>query len=59
MERTFADSQSEPGREPAHSATSTAGTRGSSVPSGAKDAVEFIDVHKAFGRNKILRGLNL
>jgi phospholipid/cholesterol/gamma-HCH transport system ATP-binding protein len=23
------------------------------------DAVEFIDVHKAFGRNKILRGLNL
>ena len=28
-------------------------------PSGAKDAVEFIDVHKAFGRNKILRGLNL
>ena len=26
---------------------------------GAKDAVEFIDVHKAFGRNKILRGLNL
>jgi phospholipid/cholesterol/gamma-HCH transport system ATP-binding protein len=28
-------------------------------PHGAKDAVEFIDVHKAFGRNKILRGLNL
>jgi phospholipid/cholesterol/gamma-HCH transport system ATP-binding protein len=28
-------------------------------PSGAKDAVEFVDVHKAFGRNKILRGLNL
>jgi len=25
----------------------------------AKDAVEFIEVHKAFGRNKILRGLNL
>ena len=23
------------------------------------DAVEFIDVHKAFGRNKILRGLNM
>ena len=28
-------------------------------PHGAKDAVEFIDVHKAFGRNKILRGLNM
>ncbi|MEA2129119.1 MAG: phospholipid/cholesterol/gamma-HCH transport system ATP-binding protein [Solirubrobacteraceae bacterium] len=24
-----------------------------------KDAVEFIDVHKSFGRNKILRGLNM
>ncbi len=28
-------------------------------PSGARDAVEFVDVHKAFGRNQILRGLNL
>ena len=28
-------------------------------PTGAADAVEFIDVHKAFGRNKILRGLNM
>ena len=28
-------------------------------PSGMPDAVEFIDVHKAFGRNKILRGLDL
>jgi phospholipid/cholesterol/gamma-HCH transport system ATP-binding protein len=26
---------------------------------GAQDAVEFIDVHKAFGRNTILNGLNL
>ncbi|MEA2169624.1 MAG: phospholipid/cholesterol/gamma-HCH transport system ATP-binding protein, partial [Solirubrobacteraceae bacterium] len=25
----------------------------------AEDAVEFIEVHKAFGRNKILRGLNM
>jgi len=32
---------------------------GSKRPHGAKDAVEFIDVHKAFGRNKILRGLNM
>jgi phospholipid/cholesterol/gamma-HCH transport system ATP-binding protein len=28
-------------------------------PTGAPDAVEFIDVHKSFGRNKILRGLNM
>ena len=26
---------------------------------GQKDAVEFVEVHKAFGRNKILRGLNM
>jgi len=28
-------------------------------PEGTRDAIEFIDVHKAFGRNKILRGLNM
>jgi phospholipid/cholesterol/gamma-HCH transport system ATP-binding protein len=28
-------------------------------PTGAPDAVEFVDVHKAFGRNRILRGLNM
>jgi phospholipid/cholesterol/gamma-HCH transport system ATP-binding protein len=28
-------------------------------PTGMPDAVEFVDVHKAFGRNKILRGLNM
>jgi hypothetical protein len=32
---------------------------GKQRPTGTKDAVEFIDVHKAFGRNKILRGLNM
>jgi phospholipid/cholesterol/gamma-HCH transport system ATP-binding protein len=32
---------------------------GKKRPTGAPDAVEFIDIHKAFGRNKILRGLNL
>ena len=26
---------------------------------GVQDAIEFIDVHKAFGRNRVLRGLNL
>jgi len=24
-----------------------------------QDAIEFIDVHKAFGRNQVLRGLNM
>jgi phospholipid/cholesterol/gamma-HCH transport system ATP-binding protein len=28
-------------------------------PSGRPDAVQFIDIHKAFGRNRILRGLNM
>jgi phospholipid/cholesterol/gamma-HCH transport system ATP-binding protein len=28
-------------------------------PSGRPDAVEFVDVYKAFGRNRILRGLNM
>jgi phospholipid/cholesterol/gamma-HCH transport system ATP-binding protein len=32
---------------------------GLSRPTSAPDAVEFIDVHKAFGRNKVLRGLNM
>jgi phospholipid/cholesterol/gamma-HCH transport system ATP-binding protein len=28
-------------------------------PHGAADAVEFIDVYKSFGRNQVLRGLNM
>ncbi len=28
-------------------------------PSGRPDAVEFVDTYKAFGRNRILRGLNM
>jgi phospholipid/cholesterol/gamma-HCH transport system ATP-binding protein len=32
---------------------------GSSRPSDVPDAIEFIDVHKAFGSNRVLRGLNL
>jgi phospholipid/cholesterol/gamma-HCH transport system ATP-binding protein len=32
---------------------------GKQRPSGSPDAVEFVEVHKAFGRNKILRGLNM
>jgi phospholipid/cholesterol/gamma-HCH transport system ATP-binding protein len=32
---------------------------GKQQPTGAADAVEFVDVHKSFGRNRILRGLNM
>jgi phospholipid/cholesterol/gamma-HCH transport system ATP-binding protein len=28
-------------------------------PSGEPDAIEFVDVHKSFGRNHVLRGLNM
>jgi len=28
-------------------------------PTGVRDAIEFIDVHKSFGRNEILRGLTM
>ncbi|MGH2834109.1 MAG: ATP-binding cassette domain-containing protein, partial [Solirubrobacteraceae bacterium] len=28
-------------------------------PTGVPDAIEFVDVHKAFGRNRVLRGLNM
>src|SRR5215210_4417100 len=32
---------------------------GAQRPTGVADAVEFVEVHKGFGRNKILRGLNM
>jgi len=32
---------------------------GTQRSTGVPDAVEFVEVHKAFGRNKILRGLNM
>jgi phospholipid/cholesterol/gamma-HCH transport system ATP-binding protein len=32
---------------------------GTSRPTDAPDAIEFINVHKAFGSNRVLRGLNL
>src|SRR5215203_5175317 len=32
---------------------------GTKRPTGVPDAIEFIDVHKAFGRNRILRGLSM
>jgi phospholipid/cholesterol/gamma-HCH transport system ATP-binding protein len=32
---------------------------GEGRPSEGGDAIEFVDVHKAFGRNRVLRGLNM
>src|SRR5215212_7989989 len=32
---------------------------GKQRPHGSEDAVEFVEVHKSFGRNQILRGLNM
>jgi len=32
---------------------------GASRPASEPDAIEFIDVHKSFGRNHVLRGLNM
>jgi phospholipid/cholesterol/gamma-HCH transport system ATP-binding protein len=32
---------------------------GAQRPTGVPDAVEFVEVHKSFGRNQILRGLNM
>ncbi len=32
---------------------------GQNRPAGVPDAIEFIDVHKAFGSNQVLRGLNM
>ena len=33
--------------------------RGQTKHSEAPDAIEFVDVHKSFGRNHVLRGLNM
>src|SRR5580704_15046814 len=32
---------------------------GTNRPTNVPDAIEFVDVHKAFGSNRVLRGLNL
>ena len=45
----------QPGEEPEEFEFHT----GTIHPTGVSDAIEFIDVHKAFGRNKVLRGLNM
>jgi phospholipid/cholesterol/gamma-HCH transport system ATP-binding protein len=33
--------------------------RGMTTHHGGEDAIEFVDVHKSFGRNHVLRGLNM
>ena len=46
-------------KQPPSPTTSISGIRGRSTRRTSPDAVEFVDTHKAFGRNKILRGLNM
>jgi phospholipid/cholesterol/gamma-HCH transport system ATP-binding protein len=45
--------------EPHHAEDEYRWHTGLNRPTGRPDAIEFVDVHKAFGRNKILRGLNM
>ena len=59
MEQTFSDSPGGPGVPPGPPGDEYQWHTGLKRPSGAKDAVEFVDVHKAFGRNKVLRGVNM
>src|ERR671927_1882992 len=46
-------------RDDAHEEDEYQWHTGEQRPSGEPDAVEFVEVHKAFGKNKILRGLNM
>ena len=55
LERDFAQAKREGGGEDDEYQWHTGAQR----PTGVPDAVEFVEVHKAFGRNKILRGLNM
>src|ERR1700724_1609346 len=48
-----------PGR-PAGEDPEELGVRAPTIrPDGEPDAIEFVDVHKSFGRNHVLRGLNM
>jgi len=69
-EADYGASNPQVGRDPARerAATGTAGERqaeeyefhtGTVRPSSSPDAIEFIDVHKSFGRNHVLRGLSM
>ncbi|HEY4917212.1 MAG TPA: ABC transporter ATP-binding protein [Solirubrobacteraceae bacterium] len=56
----MAGEQSRPaGGAPADEADEFRYHTGTIRPSKAPDAIEFIDVHKTFGRNHVLRGLNM
>ena len=52
-------SRSSPSSARAKRRRSSAITPGRSVPPRQPDAIEFIDVHKSFGRNHVLRGLSM
>jgi phospholipid/cholesterol/gamma-HCH transport system ATP-binding protein len=49
----------EPVQRPGEKAEEFRYHTGTIRPSGEPDAIEFIDVHKSFGRNHVLRGLNM
>ncbi|MDX8153853.1 ATP-binding cassette domain-containing protein, partial [Patulibacter brassicae] len=53
---TAAVVREEPAQEPEDEYAWHTGVR---HPTGQPDAVEFVETHKAFGRNRILRGLNM
>jgi phospholipid/cholesterol/gamma-HCH transport system ATP-binding protein len=48
----------EPGKPP-HEGEEFPFHSGEIRPSSSPDAIEFVDVHKSFGRNHVLRGLNM
>jgi phospholipid/cholesterol/gamma-HCH transport system ATP-binding protein len=49
----------EPGRPPHNGEEEFRFHAGEIRPSTQPDAIEFVDVHKSFGRNHVLRGLNM
>jgi phospholipid/cholesterol/gamma-HCH transport system ATP-binding protein len=49
----------EPGRPPREDEEEFSLHSGELRPSRSPDAIEFVDVHKSFGRNHVLRGLNM
>jgi len=48
-----------PDHSPPLSPFAPGGSHGDGLDGVVRNAVEFVDVHKAFGRNKILQGLNM
>jgi phospholipid/cholesterol/gamma-HCH transport system ATP-binding protein len=58
-EAVLGAAQSAPAREPGEGSAPVATAPAAAAVPVQQDAIEFIDVHKAFGRNQVLRGLNM